>query len=322
MSKHTLEITLSCKEDRLDRALSAHTALSRTTIQRLIRGGCVVKADDPSVPLAVRSAVVAGEVYRVTLPEVQSSHLEAEDIDFEIVFEDACLLVVNKPAGLVVHPAPGHHKGTLVHGLLKKCTHLSGIGGVARPGIVHRLDKGTSGLMVVAKTDEAHHFLSHQLQERTLGRLYQALVWGCLKPARGTIEAPLGRHPVNRQKQAVREKGRFAKTFYQTCGVLKEAKVTHVMCRLFTGRTHQIRVHLADKGHALLGDPLYGVRQSAAKKNILKELWPHARPALHASHLYFVHPLTKKTCFFMAPLPADWQHLDLAMPVVKEAELF
>ena len=312
-SSKTVKVMALKNEKRLDSMLSSQTTLSRTALKRLIEKGCVYKQDEPNRLLSADMRVWSGDIFYVRVPPPDGSKLVAEDVDFDIVFEDEDIVVVNKPANLVVHPAPGHKSGTLVHGLLKKCHSLSGVGGIARPGIVHRLDKGTSGLMIVAKTDEAHQSLAKQLQNRTLGRFYQALIWGVLQPSSGSIEAPLGRHPCNRKKQTVKTGGRFAKTFYKTAFILNKNSISHIICRLLTGRTHQIRVHFAHKGKALLGDPLYGKQTSDAKKKALSVIWPHDRPALHASHLYFVHPRTQKRQFFSTPFPEDWKHLELSL---------
>jgi 23S rRNA pseudouridine1911/1915/1917 synthase len=220
--------------------------------------------------------------------------------------------VIDKPAGMVVHPAPGHAEGTLVNALLNHCGEsLSGINGVKRPGIVHRLDKETSGLLVAAKNDKAHHALSHQLATREMGRVYWALVWGRLLPLEGSIEGAIGRDPRHRQRMAMREGGKFARTHYK---VLKffGTFASLVECRLETGRTHQIRVHLTAKGHPLLGDPLYkkqSLHVPEDLKTYLKEKWPQDRQALHAKELSFIHPSTGEKLNFSSELPEDMRNL-------------
>lgn len=312
-------VEVEADNERLDSALAKASGLSRTTIQRLIKEGCVCREDGSDTPLKPKDLISGRHVYTLFIPEPQKLDLKPEKVAFEVVYEDQHLVVVNKPAGVVVHPSLGHGSGTLVHGLLAHCKDLSGIGGALRPGIVHRLDKGTSGLLVVAKSDEAHQGLSKQFQKRTLGRIYQALVWGMPCPTEGAIEEPLGRHPLHRQKQAVVKKGKEAKTFYRLEELLAESKVSHIACQLATGRTHQIRVHLAWKGHSLLGDDLYGPqRMKAERKDLLKKLWPHSFPALHASHLYFSHPVTKKAMHFKANFPKTWADLSL---VCKDSPL-
>ena len=259
------------------------------------------------------AAKVRGEEsLRVAVPEPQPAHNEAQDIPLNILFEDEHLLVVDKPAGLVVHPAAGNLDGTLVNALLHHCRgSLSGIGGVARPGIVHRIDKDTSGLLVVAKTDVAHEGLAKQFAAHSIDRRYLALVGGVPKTAAGTIDAPLARSPVNRKKIAIASRGRRAVTHWKRLKLLGEAAL--VECRLETGRTHQVRVHMASIGHPLLGDPVYG-RSGKAHGKILKELQFH-RQALHAAELGFVHPVTKHRMSFSSPMPPDMQELFKALGV-------
>jgi len=331
LTRERRRFELTAEGVRLDVALAEASGLSRTQVQRLIKTGCVSFEGGQEVVRSPNCSTVKGSVCCVEMPEPVSLELEPEDVSFDIVYEDAHLLVVNKPSGVVVHPSPGHTSGTLVHGLLKHCKDLSGIGGVRRPGIVHRLDKGTSGLLVVAKHDEAHQKLSQQFKKRTLGRIYQALVWGVPQPMSGAIEARIGRHPTKRQQQAIVRQGREALTFYCVKKVLAEGRAAHLACRLATGRTHQIRVHLMHRGHSLVGDRVYSKRhphsvckdflKGSAHEHRLqnrrvdeqKGVWPYTYPALHASHLYFVHPVSQKQMRFEAAFPEDWKHLVLEM---------
>ena len=288
---------------RLDRALaSAIPAHSRERLKALIAAGAVTGGSgvvrDPATKLR------GGETFAVSIPEARPSDTRPQDIPLAIVHEDAALLVVDKPAGLVVHPAAGNLDGTMVNALLHHCAgRLSGIGGVARPGIVHRIDKDTSGLLVVAKTDTAHEYLSRQFAAHSVERRYTAIVAGHPAPPAGTIDAPLARSAANRQKMAIvgPGKGKRAVTRYATVTKLQGA--ARIECRLETGRTHQIRVHLASIGHPLLGDPAYGGTR-AGLAGVLAELG-FRRQALHAATLGFVHPLTQEKLSFESALPAD-----------------
>jgi 23S rRNA pseudouridine1911/1915/1917 synthase len=258
--------------------------------------------------------VKGGEALTLVIPEPRPSETIAQDIPLTIVHEDEALLIVDKPAGLVVHPAAGNFDGTMVNALLHHCAgRLSGIGGVARPGIVHRIDKDTSGLLVVAKTDPAHEFLSRQFAAHSVERRYAAVVAGVPIPPVGRIDAPLARSTANRQKMAIvgaggaggtggsASRGKRAVTHFSTIRAFDGA--AHVECRLETGRTHQIRVHMASIGHALLGDAIYG-RTPAGLSGVLKEIG-FARQALHARTLGFVHPLTQEKLSFESALPGD-----------------
>ena len=300
---------------RLDRALAAAVQdLSRSRLQGLIRAGRV--AVDGSIVRDPAQAVAAGARVAVAVPEAEPAEPAPEAIALVVVHEDADLIVVDKPAGLVVHPAAGHASGTLVNALIAHCgASLSGIGGVRRPGIVHRLDKNTSGLLVVAKNDLAHAGLAAQFADhgRTgpLERAYEALVWGVPEPPGGRIDLPLARSTRNREKIAVvpEGQGRHAVTRYAVEAVLAGGVVGLVECRLETGRTHQIRVHLAHRGHALLGDAVYG-GALLTKANRLGEtararLTALGRQALHAAVLGFAHPRTGATMRFESPLPPD-----------------
>ena len=299
---------------RLDRALAAAVpTLSRERLKALIASGEVIgPAGAPVRDPAVKA--VPGATYAVAVPEPKPAHNEAQDIALEIVHEDDHLLVVDKPAGMVVHPAAGNFDGTLVNALLHHCAgRLSGIGGVARPGIVHRIDKDTSGLLVVAKTDVAHEGLAKQFAAHHIHRLYLAIVAGVPMPPAGTVDAPLARSSANRKKMAIVESGRGkrAVTHYKVIRPLRDSAL--VECRLETGRTHQVRVHMASIGHALLGDPVYGQPRSGHRE-ILKKLEFH-RQALHAAELGFVHPVSKENLTFKSPVPSDIQELFGALSV-------
>jgi 23S rRNA pseudouridine1911/1915/1917 synthase len=298
---------------RLDRALAAAVpTLSRERLKTLIRTGAVESAGKPLRDPATK--VRGDESFRVAVPEPEPAHNEPQDIPLTIVFEDEHLLVVDKPAGLVVHPAAGNLDGTLVNALLHHCGgSLSGIGGVARPGIVHRIDKDTSGLLVVAKTDVAHEGLARQFAAHSIDRRYLALVSGVPRSNGGKVDAPLARSATNRKKIAIVEgsRGKRAVTHWSRLNVLKDAAL--VECRLETGRTHQVRVHMASIGHPLLGDPVYG-RSGKAHGKLLKELQFH-RQALHAAELGFTHPVTKHRLSFSSPMPPDMQELFNALGV-------
>jgi 23S rRNA pseudouridine1911/1915/1917 synthase len=302
-----IEATIAATADgwRVDRALAeAVPTLSRERLKVLINAGQVTQADtamrDPS-----RKAR-GGEIFQVAVPAPTPAHNVAQDIPLVIAWEDDHLIVVDKPAGLVVHPAAGNLDGTLVNALLHHCRgSLSGIGGVARPGIVHRIDKDTSGLMVAAKTDRTHEGLARQFAAHSIDRRYRAIVGGRLMPVAGSVDAPLARSPNNRKKVAIVQGGKRAVTHFRTIEPLREA--TLVECRLETGRTHQVRVHMASIGHALLGDPVYG-RTKHAHKGVLDTL-NFRRQALHAAHLGFVHPITGETLCFDSAMPPDMQEL-------------
>ena len=278
---------------RLDAFLSADGQLSRSQAARLIEEGRVAVDGRPA---AKSCRVAEGQQVTVDIPEVKDTAVEAQDIPLDVVYEDGDVIVVNKPVGLVVHPAPGHPDGTLVNALLYHCGNtLSGINGELRPGIVHRIDRDTSGLIIAAKNDRAHLALAAQLQDHSLARVYEAVAVGNLREDAGTVDAPIGRHPVNRKKMAIDHRnGRPAVTHWSVLG--RYPGYTHVECRLETGRTHQIRVHLASIGHPLLGDVVYGS----------KKPWPGlAGQCLHARKLRFVHPTTGKLVELECPLP-DW----------------
>lgn len=298
---------------RLDKFLSIQCPdLSRTRIQNLIEEGFVSREAIPLLSPSLKTK--SGWEIRIEIPEAVEAIPIPQEIPLDILYEDNDLLVINKPAGLVVHPAPGNHQGTLVNALLAHCGEsLSGIGGVKRPGIVHRLDKDTSGLMIVAKNDQAHHHLSHQLSTRALSRVYQAFLWGVPKPIAGRLQTQIGRHPKDRKKMAVlNHGGKEAITHYQ----VKEAYgtlVSLVECKLETGRTHQIRVHMTHLGHSLFGDPTYGRLPKGVPtflKDLLKEdPWSQGRQALHAAEIKFIHPKTHEELSFSCLLPEDMRTL-------------
>jgi 23S rRNA pseudouridine1911/1915/1917 synthase len=313
----TAEADESHEGQRLDRFLSERLPeLSRTRVQTLIkeghasRGGATIED--------VKYRVKPGDRFELTLPAATPSELGAESIPLTIVYEDDALIVIDKPAGLVVHPGAGHARGTLVNALIAHCgASLSGIGGVARPGIVHRLDKDTSGLMVIAKTDQAHHALAAQFADhgRTgeLERGYLALVWSAPSRPQGVIDAAVGRHPTSRTKMAVlKDRGREAVTHWRvvaTFGRGKEKIASLLECTLETGRTHQVRVHLAAIGHPLIGDQLYGPGFKSKLRKLPEPLRSKlaalGRQALHATHLAFVHPKTGTLLKFNSELPPE-----------------
>jgi len=291
---------------RLDRALAdAVPTLSRERLKALIASGAVSDRDGALARDPARKAV-GGDLFTVTVPDPRPAHNEAQDIPLDIAFEDDHLIVIDKPAGLVVHPAAGNLDGTLVNALLHHCHgSLSGIGGVARPGIVHRIDKDTSGLMVAAKTDRAHEGLARQFADHSIDRRYRAIVSGHVATLTGKVDAPLARSPQNRKKVAIVHSGKRAVTHWRRVERLRDADL--VECKLETGRTHQVRVHMASIGHALLGDPVYG-RTKQAHRNVLETLH-FRRQALHAAHLGFIHPVTRSALAFDSEMPADMQEL-------------
>jgi len=299
---------------RLDRALAAALpTLSRERVKALISSGGVRNQAGAAVRDPASKAS-AGDAYEVHVPAPVPAHNAPQEIALNILYEDEQLLIVDKPAGMVVHPAAGNPDGTLVNALLHHCAgRLSGIGGVARPGIVHRIDKDTSGLLVVAKTDVAHEGLARQFAKHSIERAYQAIVAGIPAPACGKVDAPIARSTANRQKMAIVADGRGkrAVTHYRMLTPLRDAAL--VECRLETGRTHQVRVHMTSIGNPLVGDPVYG-RSRPAHKELLKRLDFH-RQALHAAELRFVHPVSKENLSFKSALPSDMQELFRALAV-------
>ncbi len=306
----TIEARIDAASDgmRLDRALASLLPdLSRERLKALIRDGQVsAQGGRPVVDPAFK--VTDGQGYAVALPPPAEAQAVPQDIPLTIVYEDDSLIVIDKPAGMVVHPAAGNADGTLVNALLFHCAgQLSGIGGVARPGIVHRIDKDTSGLLVAAKTDVAHEGLSRQFKAHSVERRYAAIVGGRPTPPSGTIDQWLGRSDADRKKIAVQREGRgkHAVTHYRTLQPLYDAAL--VECRLETGRTHQVRVHMAHIGHPLIGDPVYG-RAKKSFKSILETL-DFKRQALHARTLGFTHPVSSIALSFESGIPADMQEL-------------
>lgn len=294
MDTRTLTATTESAGARLDAFLAARLPeLTRSAAARLIEGGLVTVDGKP----AGKSArLTGGETVSVTLPQAEEPEARPQDIPLEVVYEDADVIVVNKPVGMVVHPAPGHPDGTLVNALLHHCAgSLSGIGGQLRPGIVHRIDRDTSGLIIAAKNDAAHTCLAAQLSGHTLARTYECLAVGNFKEDSGTVDAPIGRHRTDRKKMAVVPDGRQAVTHWEV--IARYQGVTHLRCRLETGRTHQIRVHLAYIGHPILGDTVYGAK---------KPVPGLTGQCLHATGLQFLHPSTGEKITLTCPLPEEF----------------
>ncbi len=294
--------------ERLDKALAEATELSRERIKALIAQGRVLLDGAPARSPSAKPA--AGTAFAIDIPEAAPAEAQPQDIPLAIVYEDEHLLVIDKPAGLVVHPAAGNPDGTLVNALLHHCRgQLSGIGGVARPGIVHRIDKDTSGLLVVAKSDTAHEGLAKQFADHSIERAYLAVVNGHPNPLSGTISGRIGRSDANRKKMAVlpdeSKRGKHAVTHYRTLQLLGDCAL--VECRLETGRTHQVRVHMASIGNGLLGDPLYG-RPGGKIRPLLTGIG-FRRQALHAAVLGFIHPVSRESLRFSSELPADMKEL-------------
>ena len=285
-------ITAEESGERIDALLARIIeGLSRSQAQRLLENGDVLL---DGVPVKKSYLCCAGDSFSVVLPAAEDAPLVAQALPFSVVWEDADLIVINKPRGMVVHPAPGHPDGTLVNALLYHCgDSLSGVGGERRPGIVHRIDKDTSGLLVVAKNDFAHQALSAQLADRSLSRVYEAVARGGFRADSGTVDRPIGRHPTDRKRMAVTEKNsRPAVTHWEV--LARYQGYTHLRCRLETGRTHQIRVHLASIGHPLLGDFTYGA--PSPEKGLEGQ-------CLHACELKLLHPRSGEAMRFTAPLP-------------------
>ena len=311
--KHRFSVENNSARGRLDQVLTTRLPeLSRTRVKTLIIEGQVTVNMKPHNDPAFR--VSAGDRVIITVPPPQASKPKPQRIPLDIAYEDNHVIVINKPAGLVVHPAPGHPDSTLVNALLSHCgPTLSGIGGIRRPGIVHRLDKDTSGLLVAAKNDLSHRKLTNSFATKAIKRKYKAIVVGVPEPHQGGVRASIGRNPKNRKKMAVVSKGgKTAETFYQVEKVFGNRAASLIICELTTGRTHQIRVHMAEIGHSILADPLYGgyrgLRQYSGSpmKKILREF---PRQALHAFALRFIHPTTGGVMEFTSELPEDMANL-------------
>lgn len=294
MQKITLKATDENSGERLDKFIADNSDISRSYAAKLCEDGLVMLGGKP---LAKKYKITGGEEIEIDVPKPEELSIEPEDIPLDIVYEDSDVIVVNKPQGLCVHPAPGNESGTLVNGLVYHCGgELSAINGVIRPGIVHRIDKDTSGLLIVAKNNEAHLKLSEQLKERKAMRKYVALVNGNIKEEGGTINKPIARNPVDRKKMAVVQGGREAITHFNVLERFRQ--YTLVECILETGRTHQIRVHMASIGHSIVGDPLYGIKKE--KFNLQGQL-------LHAKTIGFVHPTTGEMMEFSSEIPEYFQ---------------
>ncbi len=295
MERRTLRTNKEDAGSRIDAWLAGQMEeLTRSAAARLITAGAVTL--DGKVP-AKNARLAGGETVEVTLPDPEPAEAAPQDIALDVVYEDADVIVVNKPKGLVVHPAPGHPDGTLVNALLHHCgDSLSGIGGALRPGIVHRIDRDTSGLIIAAKNDFAHQRLAAQLQDHTLARVYRCVVTGNLKEDAGTVDAPVARHPTDRKRMAVRAGGRPAVTHWRV--LERYPGFTYVECRLETGRTHQIRVHMAHIGHPILGDTVYGNKKPVPGLQ---------GQCLHAAGLRFLHPRTGEPMELWCPLPEEFE---------------
>ena len=283
---------------RIDKCLAeAFAELSRSYLQKLLKSECVLVNGKP---VKSNYRVNAGDSVELEVPEAVEPEIVPEKMDLDIVYEDKDVVIVNKPKGMVVHPAAGHYSGTLVNGLMEHCKdELSGINGVMRPGIVHRIDMDTTGLLIVCKNDKAHNEIARQLKEHSITRRYRAIVHGVVKEDEGTVDAPIGRHPVDRKKMSINEKnGREAVTHYRVLERFRQ--FTYIECRLETGRTHQIRVHMASIHHPLLGDAVYGPAKCPYKLQ---------GQTLHAGALGFVHPETGEYMEFEAPLPEYFEEL-------------
>ena len=297
--KQLLTVTEEGKDSRLDAYISGQLDdLSRSYIQKILKNGGVLvngKAEKSSY------RVLPGDVVEITAPEPTEPEIVAEKMDLDILYEDQDIILINKPKGMVVHPAPGHYSGTLVNALMFHCgDNLSGINGVVRPGIVHRIDMDTTGSLVVCKNDSAHQSLSAQLKDHSIRRIYEAIVHGNIKEEEGMVDAPIGRHPTDRKKMSTRAKNaRRAVTHYRV--LERFGDYTYIQCQLETGRTHQIRVHMASIGHPLLGDAVYGPAKCPFKGL--------QGQTLHARTLGIVHPRTGEYLEVEAPLPAYFVQL-------------
>ena len=307
MELFRFEITEELEDERIDKCLSMLIdSLSRSFIQKLIKEESVTVG---GLPVKGSYRVKTDDIVEFELPESVEPDIEAEDIPLDILYEDKDVIVVNKPKGMVVHPAAGHYSGTLVNALMYHCgSELSGINGYLRPGIVHRIDKDTTGSIIACKNNAAHIVLAEQLKEHSITRCYEAVCWGCLKEDEGIINSPIGRHPTDRKKMAVRERGgKNAVTHYRV--LQRFDGYTYIECMLETGRTHQIRVHMASIGHPLLGDEVYSNRKCPF----------HLQgQTLHAKTLGFIHPSTGEYVEVEAPLPEYFRHL---LEILKKSRI-
>lgn len=292
MNEVIFDIIPEMEDERIDKCICGYMeSLSRSYIQKIIKDGNVYVN---GLPVKANYKVRVEDKVRFIIPDSVEPDIPVQDIPLDIIYEDSDILIINKPKDMVVHPAPGHYEGTIVNAVMFHCKDaLSGINGVMRPGIVHRIDKDTTGSLIICKNDEAHNDIASQLKEHSINRRYRAIVWGRIKEDEGIIDAPIGRHPNDRKKMAINEtNGKHAITHYKV--LERFDKFTYIECRLETGRTHQIRVHMTSLGHPLLGDDVYSSAKSPYKVN---------GQTLHAMILGFVHPSTKEYMEFEAPLP-------------------
>lgn len=298
MNEIVMEITPEMEGERIDKCISNYLeSLSRSYIQKIIKDG---KAYVNDAVVKANYKVKVDDKVQFEIPDCEEPDIPPQDIPLDILYEDKDILIVNKPKAMVVHPAPGHYEGTLVNAIMFHCKdELSGINGVLRPGIVHRIDKDTTGSIIICKNDEAHRKIAQQLKEHSITRKYRAIVYGRIMEEEGTVNAPIGRHPTDRKKMAINEKnGKPAVTHYKV--LERFDKYTYIECQLETGRTHQIRVHMTSIGHPLLGDEVYGNAKCPFKLE---------GQTLHAMTIGFIHPTTGEYVEYEAPLPEYFEHL-------------
>ena len=298
MNEVVFEITPEMEGERIDKCISNYVeTLSRSYIQKIIKEG---KAHINDAPVKSNYKVRVDDKVQFTIPDCEEPDIPPQDIPLDIIYEDKDVLIVNKPKNMVVHPAPGHYEGTLVNAIMYHCHNdLSGINGVLRPGIVHRIDKDTTGSLIICKNDEAHRKIAEQLKEHSITRKYRAIVYGRISNDEGVVDAPIGRHPTDRKKMAINERnGKPAITHYKV--LERFEKYTYIECQLETGRTHQIRVHMTSIGHPLLGDEVYGNAKCPFKLE---------GQTLHAMTIGFIHPSTNQYVEYEAPLPEYFERL-------------
>ena len=298
MIEVVFEITPQMEGERIDKCISNYVeTLSRSYIQKIIKEG---KAYINDAPVKSNYKVHVDDKVQFTIPDCEEPNIPPQDILLDIIYEDKDILIVNKPKNMVVHPAPGHYEGTLVNAIMYHCHNdLSGINGVLRPGVVHRIDKDTTGSLIICKNDEAHRKIAEQLKEHSITRKYRAIVYGRISADEGVIDAPIGRHPTDRKKMAINERnGKSAITHYKV--LERFEKYTYIECQLETGRTHQIRVHMTSIGHPLLGDEVYGSAKCPFKLE---------GQTLHAMTIGFIHPSTNQYVEYEAPLPEYFERL-------------